>query len=88
MNTQFNTIETISNDAAIINKSEAYLAACDLFEKESVQYVGNDSFMCRKSAEEVSLSYARAKYADCEYSVYINAHAAEKWMEQAFKAAR
>lgn len=87
MNTNFNTIETIRTDAAITNKSEAYLAACDSFEVEASNYANNTSFMCRKSAEEVSLAYQKAKNADCEYAVYAAAHAAECWLSKAWNNA-
>ena len=87
MNTNFNTIETIRTDAAITNKSEAYLAACDSFEKEASNYANNESFITRKSAEEVSLAYKKAKNADCEYAVYAAAHAAEDWLSKAWNNA-
>lgn len=87
MNTSFNTIETIFNDKTITNKSAAYLAACDNFEIQASQYANNDSFVSRKSAEEVSLSYEKAKSADCEYTVYVNAFAAEVWLKKAWNNA-
>ncbi|MDD5242296.1 MAG: hypothetical protein PHG47_11345 [Sulfuricella sp.] len=87
MNTQFNTIETISNDSTIINKSAAYIAACDSFEVEASKFANNENFVSRKSAEEVSLNYAKAQSADCEYSVYVACFAAEKWLEKAWNNA-
>ena len=87
MKTTFNTIENISNDAAITNKGEAYLLACDSFEKEASKYSYNENFVSRKSAEEVSLAYAKAKTADCEYMVYVNAKLAESWLEKAYNNA-
>lgn len=87
MNTSFNTIETIRTNAAIINKSAAYLSACDEFEIEASQFANNENFVSRKSAEEVSLSYQKAKNADCEYSVYVSAHAAEIWLQKAWNNA-
>lgn len=87
MNTQFNTIETISNDATITNKTAAYLAACDSFEIEASKFANNENFVCRKSAEEVSLSFDKAKHADCEYSVYVAANAAEIWLKKAWNNA-
>ena len=87
MNTQFNTIETIRTDATIINKSEAYLAACDSFEVEASKFATNENFVSRKSAEEVSLAYAKAKNADCEYAVYASAHACECWLSKAWNNA-
>ena len=86
MNTQFNTIENIYNSKDIAN-SAAYLSACDQFEREASQYANNENFFCKKYAEQVSLSYDKAKNADCAYSVYAAAHAAEKWLEKAWNSA-
>lgn len=79
MNTAFNTIETIAN-SSITNKSAAYLAACDLFELQASKFSTNENFVSRKSAEEVSLNYEKAKNADCEYTIYAAAHACEAWL--------
>lgn len=87
MNTKFNTIEKISNDASIKNKVAAYLEACNSFELEASKFSNNENFASRKSAELVSLNYEKAKSADCEYSVYIAAFAAEKWLEKAWNNA-
>ena len=87
MNTLFNTIENISNDKTIVNKSAAYLAACDQFEIEASKFANNENFMSRKSAEEVSLAYDKAKRADCEYNVYVAAFAAEGWLSKAWNNA-
>lgn len=87
MNTSFNTIESIRTNAAIDNKCAAYLAACDQFEIQASQYANNDSFISRKSAEEVSACYVNAQNADCEYTVYVNSHAAEQWLSKAWNNA-
>jgi len=87
MNANFNTIETIRHDAAITNKSEAYLSACDLFELQASKYANNENFVARKAAEEVSISFAKAKSGDCEYAVYADCFAAEKWLEKAYNMA-
>lgn len=87
MNTQFNTIETIRTDATIINKVEAYLNACNEFEIEASKYADNENFVSRKSSEEVSLAFQRAKNADCEYSVYIASHACECWLSKSWNNA-
>jgi hypothetical protein len=83
MTTKNNTIEEIRTDATIINKSAAYISACDKFELEASKFATNESFISRKCAEEVSLSFSRAKLADCEYSIYTAAHAAEVWLKKA-----
>lgn len=78
----YTNIETIRTDASIANKIAAYIAACDQYEVEASQYANHQSFTIRKFAEEVSLSYAKAQSADCEYNVYAAANACERWMEQ------
>jgi len=87
MNKQFDTIETIRIDAKITNKSAAYLAACDSFEIEASKFATNENFVSRKSAEEVSLNYAKAKGGDCEYAVYTASHACEVWLSKAWNNA-
>lgn len=87
MNTKFNTIETIRTDATIVNRTAAYLAACDQFEIEATQFATNENFVSRKSAEEVSLRYAKAQSGDCEYAVYAEAHACEAWLAKAWNNA-
>jgi hypothetical protein len=87
MNTNFNTIETIRTDATITDKVSTYLTACNSFEIEASKFAKNENFVSRKSAEEVSLSYAKAKNADCEYTAYINANHAEKWLEKSWNNA-
>lgn len=82
MKTTYNQIETIRTDASISNKIVAYLAACDQYEVEASKYATHQSFIIRKFAEEVSLAYAKAQSGDCEYSVYVQANACERWMEQ------
>lgn len=87
INTQFNTIENISNDATILNKSAAYLAACDEFEAQASKFANNENFVSRKSAEEVSLNFEKAKSADNEYSIYVATFAAEVWLKKAWNNA-
>lgn len=87
MNTEFNTIETIRTNAEITNTVAAYLAACDSFEIEASKFAQNENFVCRKSAEEVSLAYEKAKNADCEYNVYVAANACEIWLKKAWNNA-
>jgi hypothetical protein len=87
MNQKFNTIETIRTNSDIKNKSIAYLAACDEFEKQSIQFIHNENFVSRKSAEEVSLAYENAKKADGEYNIYAAANACEIWLKKAWNNA-
>lgn len=88
MNTKFNTIETIRTNPEITNRVASYLEACDQFEAQSVQFVTNENVISRKSAEEVSLAYDRAKHAgNEEYMVYVHAHACEAWLSKAWNMA-
>ena len=84
--TTFNEIEIIRTGSAA-NKAAAYLAACDTFEAEASKYANNENFVCRKSAEQVSLAYTRAQSADCEYAIYVAALAAEVWLAKAWNNA-
>jgi len=83
MENQSNIIENISNSFTITNKIEAYLQATDSFEQQASKFSNNSSFMCRKSAEEVSIRFSQAKSADCEYMVYTHCFAAEVWLSKA-----
>jgi len=87
MNTNFNTIESIRTNSEIINKSEAYLAACDQFELQASKFAINDNVVSRNSSQQVSLEYEKAKNADNEYSVYAYAHSCEKWLEKSWNNA-
>ncbi len=89
MNTKFNTIATIADSTfdSSIEKRQAYLNACEEFEIQASEYAHNESFMCRKSAEEVSLAYEVAKGCQCEYSLYRAALACEVWLCKAWNNA-
>ena len=82
LNTNYSTIENISNDFTITNKSAAYLAACDEFELQAAEAVINGGFIARKVAEEVSLAYNKAKHCDNEFSIYREALACEIWLSK------
>lgn len=85
INTDFNTIETIYNNN--VSDVAGYMAALDMFELQATQFVGNESFFCRKSAEEVSLSYDKAKHTTEPYEIYRHAAAAEVWLKTAHERA-
>jgi hypothetical protein len=89
MNTNFNTIATIADSTfeSTMQKRQAYLDACEQFEIQASGYSNNESFMCRKSAEEVSLSFEVAKGCQCEYSLYRAALACEVWLSKAWNNA-
>jgi len=89
MNTNFNTIATIADSTFdnSIEKRQAYLDACEQFEIQASEYSNNESFMCRMSAEEVSLAYEVAKGCQCEYSLYRAALACEVWLSKAWNNA-
>lgn len=85
INTNFNTVELIyKNNVADV---AGYMAALDMFELQATQFVSNESFFCRKSAEEVSLAYHKAKNASEPYEIYQHANAAEVWLKTAYERA-
>ena len=85
INTEFNTVETIYNNN--VANVEAFMQAMDLFELQASQFVSNESFFCRKSAEEVSKCYDLAKKTSEPYMIYSHAQAAEVWLKTAFERA-
>lgn len=85
INTNFNTVELIyKNNVADV---AGYMAALDMFELQATQFVSNESFFCKKSAEEVSLAYDKAKHTSEPYEIYQHAHAAEVWLKTAYERA-
>ena len=42
-----------------------------------------DSFALKMFEKEIVSCFRKAEQADCEYTAYINAHAAEVWMAKA-----
>jgi len=79
MKTSNNQIETIRTDATIVNKSDAYINACETFFNEVKEFAQDENFMIRKSIQELFNNLEGAKNADCEYSVYAKALACEVW---------
>ena len=66
------------------NKSAKYFELVKGFGKKANEIMNNsESFFARKSAEEVMVYFRKCEQADCEYTSYVNAHAAEVWLEKA-----
>ena len=80
-----NKIEEIRTSTETeINKTQAYLTACDEMEKQVTEILREKKelgFICKKFAEEVSLNYRKAQSGDCEYAVYAAAHSAASYMD-------
>ena len=85
--TNFNTVNELSN-AKADNKTAKYLEMAFNFTVIAKEYEENDSFMSRMAAKEVVTSWRKCESADCEYTMYVNANAAEKWLEKAIQTAR
>ena len=80
--TNFNTVNQLA-DVAAENKASKYIAMARKFAEEASSIAASiDSFFVKMAAREVNDSYQKAKSSNCEYTAYINAHAAEKWLEK------
>jgi hypothetical protein len=84
--TTFNTIETIRTNSEISNKSQAYLDACNQFEKQASNLLDseNASMFLPNMIREVSLAYHSAKNAGCDYTTYSAAHSCEVWLSKCY----
>ena len=85
--TNFNTVNELSN-VKCENKSAKYLEMAHNFTVIAKQYEENDSFMSKMAAKEVVASWRKCESSDCEYTSYVNANEAEKWLEKAIQTAR
>ena len=88
MTNKFNAIERIRTNSEITNKSQAYINACDEFEKQASLLLnsGSKSIFLPQIVEEVSYYFDKAKKSGCEYSIYAAAHACEIWFSKAYSA--
>ena len=84
-----NTIErnyrTVSelSDTKSDNKIAQYIQMAELFQEEAIKIAKkDDSFFSEMAMKEVMSACHKAKSGDCEYTVYINAHGAEVWLER------
>ena len=68
------------------NKSAKYFELVSDFAKEACNiFRTTESFFAKNSAKEVIVNFRKAEAADCEYSLYSYAHAAEIWLEKAIE---
>ena len=78
----FNTVNEFSETKAE-NKTLQYIEMARKFAKEANKIAeGNDSVFAKMVEKEVLSAFRKAEQADCEYTAYINAHLAEKWVEK------
>jgi len=79
----FNTVNELSNELAE-NKTATYIDMAREFAKEANIIAANneDSFIVKMATKEVIASFRKAEAADCEYTAYVNANHAEKWLEK------
>lgn len=83
MKTQkFNTVNDLSNVDSD-NKSAQYLEMVRNFANQASEIAKNEvNFFLKMASKEVINYMRKAESADCEYALYANAHAAEKWLEK------
>lgn len=79
----FNQVNDLSN-AKDDSKMAKYINLAREFAHEAAKIAKENegSFMMMKSSEEVISYMRKVESADCEYTAYINAHSAEKWLEK------
>jgi hypothetical protein len=80
---KFNTVNDLSNVKAE-NKTAKYFEMVKAFAKEAGDLLNEnkDSFLLGMAFQEIMQCFRKAESADCEYTVYANAHAAEVWLEK------
>ena len=70
----------------IENKSAEYMKIVTDFAKQACDiFRTTESFLAKNSAKEVISSFRKCEAADCEFTLYVNAHAAEIWLENAIQ---
>jgi hypothetical protein len=66
------------------NKSAKYLELAHGFAAKASEIRNTtSSFFTKKCAEEVIAAWRKCEGSDCEYTSYVNANAAEQWLEKA-----
>lgn len=82
----FNTVNELAERKSE-NKTAQYLEMARNFAKQANEIEATTgSFIARMSAKEVVLSMRKVESCDCEYTAYVNANHAEKWLEKAINA--
>jgi len=83
MKTQiFNTVNELSETKSE-NKTSQYIEMARNFARKANKIAKEKGGLFVKMAEKEVLSYMRkAEQADCEYTAYVNANSAEKWIEK------
>ena len=80
--TNFNTVNELSERKSE-NKTSQYIEMARNFALQANKIAEKcESFMIKMSAKEVVSAFRKAEQADCEYSAYSNAHAAEVWLSK------
>jgi hypothetical protein len=74
----FNTGNASSEELTLIcNKLDDI--SCEIMDNEE----NEDNFIALKSCREALNSINKARQADCKYTMYVNTHAAQVWVNQA-----
>ena len=82
MKTNFNTVNELT-ELKSENKMAQYVNMARAFANEATLIAETSkSFMVKMAAKEVVSSMRKAESADCDFTAYVNANAAEKWLEK------
>jgi len=75
----FNTAEATTEELkTILKRLDAIV--CEIMDNED----NEDKMFLHKECREALNSINKAHAADCKYTMYINAHAAQVWVNQAY----
>ena len=78
----FNTVTELS-DTKSENKTSQYIEMARNFAAKANEIAkGSSALFAKKIEKEVLSAFRKAEQADCEYTTYVNANAAEKWLGQ------
>lgn len=79
--TNYNTVNELAERKAE-NKAAKYAKMAKQFvlKAQEIANENEDSFFIRMAVKEIVAAWRKTEQADCEYTAYANAHAAEIWL--------
>ena len=72
------TVEAIRTSTSN-TKTSAYINLAKQLLEKANEIADSSKFLQDKMLKEVAFYFRKAESADCEYTAYVNAHAAEVW---------
>lgn len=82
----FNTVNELS-EVACENRMQKFIELAREFAKKANKIESEtESFFAKMASKEVVSYFRKSEAADCEYTAYVNANYAEKWLEKAIEA--